>query len=274
MTHWRVRVIAVVLALTGALRADAQAGGGTQPPADQLQRAAALFAQSDWSGALAACRAVVAAYPAHGLSRLRVGVSLMELHQLSDAEPNIRAAEKLGAPPPQAAFRLAQLLAEQRRPDEAIVELQRAIRLGLSLTPTALAQDTHLSLLKEHAMWSGILDGLDAVARPCLHDARFREFDFWVGDWDVRPIGQPAVGPAARNTVTLEYNGCVVKEHWVAPGGSEGDTPAPNGQRGRLPTRLTFFHIGRDSVRQFAQVSSDSGRTWATSYDLLYVRRK
>jgi tetratricopeptide (TPR) repeat protein len=313
MMHRLVRLVGLVLAICGALRASAQSSSAAAPSADQLQRAAALFAQSDWSGALASYRALVAAYPTHALSRLRVGVSLMELHQLPAAESNIRAAETLGAPP-QAAYRLAQVLAEQRRADEAMVELQRAITLGLPLAPLALAQDVHLSALKGHARWAATIDALDAVARPCLHDARHREFDFWIGDWDVRSIGQPAVGPAARNTVTQEYNGCVIKEHWVAPSGSEGesynlfdrsvgqwrqtwvdntggqhdyrgglvngnmtyvgDTPAPNGQRGRLPTRLTFFHLSRDSVRQFSQVSSDSGRTWTTAYDLLYVRRR
>ena len=103
-------------------------------------------------------------------------------------------------------------------------------------------------------------------------------------------------------------------EHWVAPGGSEGqsfnlfdrsigkwrqtwvdnsggqhdyrggikdgnmafvgDTPAPGGQLGRVPTRLTFFHVSADSVRQFSEQSADSGRTWTTAYDLMYVRRK
>jgi hypothetical protein len=52
-----------------------------------------------------------------------------------------------------------------------------------------------------------------------------------------------------------------------------GDTPAPNGKLGRVPTRLTFFHIGKDSVRQFSEISSDSGKTWTTNYDLMYVRR-
>jgi hypothetical protein len=122
------------------------------------------------------------------------------------------------------------------------------------------------------------------------------------------------VVPPSLNTVTLEDNGCVVMEHWTAPSGSQGqsfnlfdrsigkwrqtwvdniggqhdyrgalvngnmvlvgDTPMPNGQRGRVPTRLTFFHISRDSVRQFSETSNDSGRTWVTGYDLMYVRRK
>lgn len=53
-----------------------------------------------------------------------------------------------------------------------------------------------------------------------------------------------------------------------------GDMPAPGGQRGRLATRLTFFHLSADSVRQFAQTSADSGKTWTTSVDLMYVRRQ
>lgn len=50
-----------------------------------------------------------------------------------------------------------------------------------------------------------------------------------------------------------------------------GDMPAPGG--GRVPVRLTFFKIGTDSVRQFSEISSDSGKTWRTNYDLTYVRR-
>jgi hypothetical protein len=38
---------------------------------------------------------------------------------------------------------------------------------------------------------------------------------------------------------------------------SVGDTPAPNGQLGRVPTRLTFFRIGKDTVRQFSEISND-----------------
>ena len=152
------------------------------------------------------------------------------------------------------------------------------------------------------------------LPQPCKEDARFREFDFWVGDWDVRPTGAPAVGPASRNLVTIEENGCVVMEHWTGRGGSTGqsfnifdrsigkwrqtwvdniggqhdyrgniangnmvfvgDTPVPNGALGRIPTRLTFFHISADSVRQFSEQSLDGGKTWQTAYDLMYVRRK
>ena len=313
MLH-RIRHLSLILPLVVSIRVAAQGSSAAQPPAEQLQTAAALFTKSDWKGSLDAYTALATSYPAHPLSRFRIGVSLMELHRLTEAEANLREGERLGIPAAQAAFRLAQLFAEQRRADAAIAELQRSIGGGLPLAPAALASDPHLASLQSHPKWPSVIDGLDAIARPCMHDPRFREFDFWIGDWDVRTTGAPAVGPAARNTVTLAYNGCVVIEHWKAPAGSEGesynlfdrsvgqwrqtwvdnsggqhdyrgglvngnmaytgDVPAPGGQLGRIPIKLTFFKIGTDSVRQYSEISRDSAKTWQLNYDLMYVRRK
>jgi uncharacterized protein (TIGR02246 family) len=307
-----VRVAVTILPLLAAY-AGAQGTTALQPPPDQLQRAAVLFSQSNWKGALDAYSALAAAYPSHAMSRFRVGVSLMELGRLTEAEASLREGERLGILPGQAAFRLAQVLAEQGKRDAAVAELQRGVANGLVLAPSALESDVHLRSLNGHQKWADVMSAFDAVARPCLHDQRFREFDFWIGDWDVRPTGQPPTGPPSRNTVTLENNGCVVVEHWTGAGGSvgqsfnifdrsiglwrqtwvdniggqhdyrgsledgnmvfTGDTPMPNGRRGRVPTRLTFFHVSKDSVRQYSELSIDSGKTWRVGYDLMYVRR-
>ncbi len=292
----------------------ASATSSSAPSAEALQQAAAPFANSDWPAALRAYENLAKAFPRHALSRLRIGVALMELKRYDEADASMKQAESLGAPVPQLAFRLAQLRSEQHRADEGIAQLQRALNAGFFLAPSQLTADAHLHALQSHAKWATIIDAADALVRPCMHDTRFREFDFWIGDWDVTPVGQPPAGPPARNTVTLLNNGCTIMEHWVAPGGSEGqsfnlfdrsvglwrqtwvdniggqhdyrgklidgnmvlegDTPAPNGQLGRVPTRLTFFHISKDSVRQFSQISTDSGKTWVVNYNLMYVRRK
>jgi hypothetical protein len=45
-----------------------------------------------------------------------------------------------------------------------------------------------------------------------------RQFDYWVGEWDVRPAGQPESAPTPLgNVVRLEDDGCVVTEHWTTP---------------------------------------------------------
>ena len=45
-----------------------------------------------------------------------------------------------------------------------------------------------------------------------------RQFDYWVGEWDVRPNGQPDATPTPLgNVIRLEDGGCVVTEHWTTP---------------------------------------------------------
>src|ERR1043166_4366943 len=295
--------LALALPLTAASSAAQTAAA---PSAQQLQAANALFVARDWSAALNAYRDLSTRFPTHALSRFRTGVALVELGKPAEGEQALRDGERLGIAASQAAYRIAQALTEQNRSDAAIGELLRSAHAGMFLGPQALESDAHVGKLRTHARWPEVLDAFDAVARPCMHDARFREFDFWVGDWDVRPTGQPAQGPAARNTITKDDNGCVLTEHWSAPSGSMGqsfnifdrsygvwrqtwvdnvggqndyrgglkegnmvflgDTPIPGGGLGRVPTRLTFFHISADSVRQFSEVSTDSARTWQVSY--------
>jgi hypothetical protein len=53
----------------------------------------------------------------------------------------------------------------------------------------------------------------------------------------------------------------------------QGETPGAPGQPARVPTKLTLFRLGPDSVRQFSEISLDGGKSWTTSYDLTYRRR-
>jgi hypothetical protein len=314
MRH-RLRSVFILLLSAAVFRLPAQTiSPGSQPPADELQRAAAYFVASDWQHALDTYSGIVSKYPTHALSVFRTGVALVELGRPAEGEARLREGERLGVIPPNAAFRLAEALAEERKPDAAIGELFRGAKTFAGITPALLDADPHFASLKSNTEWTAVLDAYDTLVQPCMHDPRFREFDFWVGDWDVRPVGATPVGPPARNNVTLEDNGCVVMEHWTAGSGSQGqsfnlfdrsvgkwrqtwvdnvggqhdyrgglidgnmvligDTPAPNGALGRIPTRLTLFHISKDSVRQFSETSADGGKSWTVSYNLLYVRRK
>ncbi|MES2176665.1 MAG: tetratricopeptide repeat protein [Gemmatimonadota bacterium] len=291
---------------------NAQTSGA--PPAAELQSAAAAFSAGRWADANMQYESLAKRFPQHPLSRFRLGVTLTELGRAAEGEVALREGERLGVPAPQAAYRLAESLAEQKKLDAAIAELRRSAAAGFFVPNATLTGNPHFARLVTHAGWQGALDAFDAIVQPCKHDTRFREFDFWVGDWDVRPTGAPAVGPASRNRITLEESSCVVMEHWEGLGGStgqsfnlfdrsmgkwrqtwvdntagqheyagslvdgnmvmEGTTPAASGQLGRVPTRLTLFHISKDSVRQLFQTSPDSGRTWTPTTDLMYVRRK
>lgn len=55
-------------------------------------------------------------------------------------------------------------------------------------------------------------------ASPC-HDAMHRQFDFWLGEWNVF---NPAGDQVGTNVVESELDGCVVAENWVSAAGIPG----------------------------------------------------
>ena len=57
-------------------------------------------------------------------------------------------------------------------------------------------------------------------AVPCAAPEN-RQFDFWVGDWQVH---KPDGSFAGMNRITLEYGGCVVHEHYANGRGYSGES--------------------------------------------------
>jgi len=146
-------------------------------------------------------------------------------------------------------------------------------------------------------------------ANPC-DDDQFRQFDFWLGDWDVASAGDGIHRGSSH--ISKEMNGCLVWENWTSAGssyfGKSYNTWNPNLKRweqywvdtsagvmffhgtrkdnvmdywtddvpqttgGTLLRHLQFFNLGPDKVRQWSQGSSDGGKTWHTEYDLIYTR--
>lgn len=277
-----------------------------------LQRAAAeAWSARDWTKAREAYGALVKADTTLALPHLRLGVALTALGRYAEAKKEILSAESKGAPTGQAAFRLAMADAGMGRIDSAFAQLRRATAAGLPLIPVPADSLAPMQKLKNDSRFSAFLTDLDRNARPCMYDPKHKEFDFWVGSWDVRPRGQPA-SPPARNDVTKIDDGCVVHESWKAPAsvgqsfniydrtrskwfqiwvdnsgglheysGSysdnamryEGTTPANPPAKGRVQTRLTFFRIAPDTVRQFSESLKPDG-TWGVNYDLIYSRRR
>ncbi len=64
----------------------------------------------------------------------------------------------------------------------------------------------------------------DSVQNPCKYDPRRRQFDWWIGTWDVHPWAQPgATGPRMGvNVISSIERGCGILESWTATGGGTG----------------------------------------------------
>lgn len=135
-----------------------------------------------------------------------------------------------------------------------------------------------------------------------------RQFDFWVGNWNVTAKGRQA----GTNDVTLEEAACLVHEHWSGAGGSTGQSfnfydrgdghwhqlwisnqgnvlrlsgaysegamrftgVAPGAQGRPQRQRLTFFRNSDGSVRQLWETSDDEGKTWQVAFDGLYRKQR
>jgi len=140
-----------------------------------------------------------------------------------------------------------------------------------------------------------------------------RQFDFWLGEWDVSPNGSTSGVTVAESSITLTDQGCVIIEHWRPFGGGHGhsinmfdatdqkwhqtwadangsrtefsgvldsegvlrlDNLGPSAQ-GQLPgrRRMNFRRIDNRTVRQWGEVFDDAAQTWNVEWDFTYRRR-
>ncbi|MEP6739776.1 MAG: hypothetical protein ABJA61_05325 [Caldimonas sp.] len=149
-----------------------------------------------------------------------------------------------------------------------------------------------------------------AAPPPCMAP-EYRQFDFWVGEWDVYlPNGQKA----GENRIEPIAGGCALLENWAGKGGFSGKSlniydsgdqrwhqtwvdnsgtllmisgsfvagrmvlgsEAPNrgGAGGTTRQQISWTPGDDGSVRQLWESSTDSGKTWTVLFDGKYVKRK
>ena len=143
---------------------------------------------------------------------------------------------------------------------------------------------------------------------PACAGSEHRQFDFWVGSWDVYPTGKPRL--VADSLIEKLYGGCAIRENWMplqgTPGGSLNNFVAAdkrwhqtwvdssnarvefagglvdgkmvllgywegvNGPGQDALIRMTYSRAADGSVRQFGEQSTDHGLSWSTAFDFTY----
>lgn len=143
----------------------------------------------------------------------------------------------------------------------------------------------------------------DSVAGPRCASAEYRQFDFWLGEWEVTQNGKAA----GRNSIRPILNGCAISEEWSGSSGfrgtslnfynadskrwhqtwidSRGQSLLLDGQLEGgsmvlqsagtdMPRhRITWTPMPDKTVRQFWQVQQASGGEWKTLFDGRYAPR-
>jgi hypothetical protein len=154
-------------------------------------------------------------------------------------------------------------------------------------------------------------DTVAAIPSVACNSEKHRQFDFWIGSWNVTSNGEQA----GTNTIDLILNGCALQENWqgAGPGGVsgtsfniydrandkwhqtwvdssgtllelngglvdgimvlQGQRPARDGS-GVVLHRISWTSNEDGSVRQLWEASKDDGRSWSVLFDGLYTREK
>ncbi len=142
----------------------------------------------------------------------------------------------------------------------------------------------------------------------CPTKPEYKQFDFWVGEWDVTDHGKKI----ATSSIQRIVGDCIIFENyfqldgytgksfsffdavlgkwrqtWVDSAGNvgefvgeysesamrfEGETHRADGQK--ILRRMTLSKLAANSVRQYSERSLDGGKTWDANYDLVYFRTK
>jgi tetratricopeptide (TPR) repeat protein len=295
------------LALSMPTASSLPTGGDATTAAAERKQAEEAYRARDWKAVRERYAAIVTREPGNAQALYRLGHAH---HSLGEYEPAIAAytrAVEIGKNAT-VMYDLACSYALAKKKEDALGWLAKALDARFP-QPQRLASDPDLAPLRDDPRFAPLLARAEALAFPCANDPKSREFDFWIGEWDVEDTAGNQVGTSRIESL---LGSCVVFENWTsARGGTGKSINVYNKDKaawqqtwvddqggviefvdGRLedgamrfravvkdpagkpsPRRLTFFDLGPEGVRQFSEMSNDDGKTWSVEYDFLYVRR-
>ena len=264
----------------------------------------AVYQKQDWKAALPFYEKIAAAEPYNPGARYRLGVCLIGLNRYREA---IAPLEGLMTASPNVVFAtaLARAYAGAKEPGKMFEVLEQATKLG-GIPETTLDGSAEFAALRSDNKFQELAKRLDVAANPCNGSPEFRQFDFWIGEWDAKNAQGLTVG---SSSIQLILSNCVIFENWNTPVNSgksfnvfnrndkkwyqtwvddKGNINHYTGTLidgkmvmvGESPNvtprtllRMTFSKLPDGSVRQLGESSTDDGKTWTQRYDFTYVRK-
>ncbi len=180
------------------------------------------YQQQQWPEAIEAYRQLLAGDPQNEQAWYRLAQSHISLQQgLQALQANQQLSEAQQIPIQLVWYQQAQ--AWQLTGDEQaqLKALDQAVRSGYSNT-RELEENPLWSELRKHQLFSDILQSADKNLRPCMYDERYRQFDFWLGRWEVYGDSEKSGPLFGHNHITRAEQGCLIMEQWQGASGSTG----------------------------------------------------
>ncbi len=294
----------------------ASIAGLAQDPGKSIDaEAAQAYGQHEWEKSEQLYGRLAQAHPddAHFWYRYAVSAQAdkhyeVALRAFTEAK---RTGQGKGLPASLVDYDLASTQAAMGHADEAFAALKSSAAAGYN-QPDKLENDAAWNASRSDPRFVTLLDQVKRNLAPCKYSTESRQFDFWVGDWDV--VNSSDGNPVGSSHIAQELGDCVIWENWTSAGlpyagksynaynttlkrweqfwvdNSQGmiffygnlkdgimdfmtdEIPQANGTK--IRRHLQFFNLSPDTVRQFSQQSADGGKTWAVEYDFTYHRRK
>lgn len=191
------------------------------------------FEQGRWEDVITEYRIILEASPQDRLSLLRIAQAQRELGQYELAMETLEQARALSAPEAMVDFERARNLLGLGRSDEALGVLELADHAGLRAFQL-LDESDEFDALRGERQFQRVYLSVRSRVYPCEGAVEAKQFDFWLGRWEVR---QPDGALAGYNTITKRDGGCTIHEQWEGAAGSSG-------------TSVTFYVPSREQWRQ------------------------
>lgn len=277
---------------------------GQMVTAEMRTAAGDAYQKQDWKAAAAAYEAIVKVEEKNAGANYRLGVSYLNLNDTAKAAKHLEAAMAVS---PNSVFALALARAEARtgQSERVYAVFERSLKLG-GIAAESLADEKDFAAIRSEAKFAEYVKKLDTLANPCRNKPEFRQFDFWIGEWLPKNAQGVTVG---TSSIQLILSSCIIFENWETPvsaGKSFNVFDVRDGKwhqtwvdnkglithyvgglvDGRMVldsesvqngtktiARMTFSKLDSGDVRQHGESSAD-GKTWTTTFDFIYVRKK
>jgi len=283
-----------------------------QPSGPDKASANAAYEAKDWAKAVPLYERITTGEPDNARAWYRLGISRHGLGLRKEAILAFQKAVENGVAAYLGEYQLAVCYAGLGEKEKALDLLEKATQHGFA-DPDQMRSSEDLAVLHGEARFEKALDAAARSQKPCAYAPESRQFDFWVGEWDV--VTTQGGMPAGSSRIERTLGDCVILENWKSNGtfyegksyntyntalkrweqfwvdNSQGmvhfygsllkngvmdyyTDEVPQPGGTRLKRHLEFIPLGPDKVRQVSHGSTDHGKTWQPEYDFTYNRRK
>jgi tetratricopeptide (TPR) repeat protein len=258
--------------------------------------------QKDWAKAEQFFHEATTKNSRDGRSWFQLGIAFEGEQKYHDASAAFDHALQENEQTARALFHKAIARVQLRDVDSVFATLNELNKQGF-MNLNALKSDPRLEPLRSDSRWQGVVEVTYANANPCEHTPENRQFDFWIGEWDVQTTtGQPA----GTSKIERIVNGCALLENWsgggpgkslnsyntvrkqwqqfwvdsggevheyagnLVDGEMQFEGPAADHQGNKTLRRMVFHRLDGGRVKQTGFTSPD-GKEWTVEYELIYI---